>query len=69
MGSIARTSVTQRPRVRNRLIQIEQLHGLNLLNVGFSQDIEVTPDDLNLAVSLFFVTFRLFQYPSAAMGR
>lgn len=27
------------------------------------------PDDLNLAVSLFFITFILFQPPSAAVGR
>jgi hypothetical protein len=36
---------------------------------GFTTDIGATPDDLNLAVSLFFVTFVLFQPPSAAMGR
>tara|TARA_R110002003_G_scaffold140_2_gene12763 strand:- start:7100 stop:7306 length:207 start_codon:yes stop_codon:yes gene_type:complete len=36
---------------------------------GFTRDIGATPDDLNLAVSLFFVTFVLLQPPSAAMGR
>jgi MFS family permease len=36
---------------------------------GFTRDIGATPDDLNLAVSLFFVTFVLLQPPSAAIGR
>ncbi|KIW72077.1 hypothetical protein PV04_00298 [Phialophora macrospora] len=36
---------------------------------GFTTDIGAHPDDLNLAVSLFFITFVLFQPPSAAMGR
>ncbi|KAH3904308.1 hypothetical protein HBH56_236400 [Parastagonospora nodorum] len=50
-------------------------NGLDRSNIGnaetqgFSRDIGATPDDLNLAVSLFFVTFVLFQPPSAAMGR
>jgi hypothetical protein len=44
------------------------LHQL-ILSLGFSRDIGATPDDLNLAVSLFFVTFVIFQPPSAAMGR
>lgn len=39
------------------------------LCTGFSRDIGTTPDDLNLAVSLFFVTFVLLQPPSAAVGR
>jgi hypothetical protein len=34
-----------------------------------SRDIGATSDDLNLAVSLFFVTFVLLQPPSAAIGR
>ncbi|KAK1675314.1 major facilitator superfamily transporter [Colletotrichum godetiae] len=37
--------------------------------VGFTDDIGAAPDDLNLAVSLFFITFVLFQPPSAAVGR
>lgn len=37
--------------------------------LGFSTAIGASPDDLNLAVSLFFVTFVLLQPPSAAMGR
>jgi hypothetical protein len=36
---------------------------------GFTDDIGAEPDDLNLAVSLFFTTFILFQLPSAAIGR
>ncbi|KIX94011.1 uncharacterized protein Z520_10348 [Fonsecaea multimorphosa CBS 102226] len=36
---------------------------------GFTTDIGAHPDDLNLAVSLFFITFVLFQPPSAAVGR
>ncbi|KAF2822538.1 MFS general substrate transporter [Ophiobolus disseminans] len=50
-------------------------NGLDRSNVGnaetqgFSRDIGATPDDLNLAVSLFFITFVLFQPPSAAVGR
>lgn len=36
---------------------------------GFTKDIGAHPDDLNLAVSLFFITFVLFQPPSAAVGR
>jgi MFS family permease len=36
---------------------------------GFTHDIGVAPDDFNLAVSLFFLTFVLFQPFSAAMGR
>lgn len=36
---------------------------------GFTKDIGAHPDDLNLAVSLFFITFVLFQPPSAAAGR
>ncbi|KAF2029492.1 major facilitator superfamily transporter [Setomelanomma holmii] len=50
-------------------------NGLDRSNVGnaetqgFTRDIGATPDDLNLAVSLFFVTFVLLQPPSAAVGR
>jgi hypothetical protein len=36
---------------------------------GFSRDIGATPDDLNLSISLFFITFVLLQPPSAAVGR
>ncbi|KAK0758742.1 hypothetical protein N5P37_008225 [Trichoderma harzianum] len=36
---------------------------------GFTKAIGAEPADLNLAVSLFFITFVLFQPPSAAMGR
>jgi hypothetical protein len=36
---------------------------------GFTTDIGATPDDLNMAISLFFITFVLFQPPSAAVGR
>ncbi|KAH6639156.1 major facilitator superfamily transporter [Boeremia exigua] len=50
-------------------------NGLDRSNVGnaetqgFSTDIGATPDDLNLAVSLFFVTFVLLQPLSAGVGR
>jgi hypothetical protein len=37
--------------------------------LGFSRDIGATPDDLNLAISLFFITFVILQPPSAAVGR
>lgn len=36
---------------------------------GFTTDIGAVPDDLNLAVSLFFITFVVLQPPSAAVGR
>ncbi|KAJ6274785.1 major facilitator superfamily domain-containing protein [Bipolaris maydis] len=51
------------------------LNGLDRSNVGnaetqgFTTDIGTTSDDLNLAVSLFFITFVLLQPPSAAVGR
>jgi len=35
---------------------------------GFTDDIGARPEDFNLAVSLFFVTFVLFQPLSAAVG-
>ncbi|KAK1980648.1 major facilitator superfamily transporter [Colletotrichum cereale] len=41
----------------------------NAQTQGFTKDIGAMPDDLNLAVSLFFITFVLFQPPSAAIGR
>ncbi|KAF1846168.1 major facilitator superfamily transporter [Cucurbitaria berberidis CBS 394.84] len=50
-------------------------NGLDRSNVGnaetqgFTRDIGASPDDLNLAVSLFFITFVLLQPPSAAVGR
>ncbi len=40
-----------------------------IIRAGFTDDIGVLPEDLNLAVSLFFVTFVLFQPLSAAVGR
>ncbi|KAM7185714.1 MFS general substrate transporter [Rhypophila sp. PSN 637] len=36
---------------------------------GFTHDIGAAPDDLNLAVTVFFVTFVVFQPLSAAAGR
>lgn len=36
---------------------------------GFTRDIGALPDDLNEAVSLFFVTFVVLQPASAAVGR
>ncbi|OAK94139.1 major facilitator superfamily transporter [Phaeosphaeriaceae sp. SRC1lsM3a] len=50
-------------------------NGLDRSNIGnaetqgFSRDIGASPDDLNLAISLFSVTFVLLQPPSAAVGR
>ncbi|KAF2848512.1 major facilitator superfamily transporter [Plenodomus tracheiphilus IPT5] len=50
-------------------------NGLDRSNIGnaetqgFTTDIGATPDDLNLAVSLFFIPFVLLQPPSAALGR
>lgn len=41
----------------------------NAQTQGFTHDIGALPDDLNLAVSLLFVTFVLFQVPSAAVGQ
>ncbi|KAH0424746.1 allantoate transport protein [Colletotrichum camelliae] len=41
----------------------------NAQTQGFTTDIGAVPDDLNLAVSLFFITFVVFQPPSAAIGR
>ncbi|KAH8666868.1 major facilitator superfamily transporter [Xylariales sp. PMI_506] len=41
----------------------------NAQTQGFTHDIGAAPDDLNLAVSLFFITFVLFQPLSAAIGR
>ncbi|UPX12123.1 uncharacterized protein EKO05_0002692 [Ascochyta rabiei] len=49
-------------------------NGLDRSNVGnaetqgFSTEVGAVTDDLNLAVSLFFVTFVLLQPPSAAVG-
>ena len=37
--------------------------------LGFTTDIGVAASDLNLAVSLFFITFVLFQPISSAIGR
>ncbi|KAK3381098.1 major facilitator superfamily transporter [Podospora didyma] len=51
------------------------LNGLDRSNIGnaqtqgFTDDIGVLPDDLNHAVSLFFVAFVLFQVPSSIVGR
>lgn len=46
------------------------IHVLHLISSpGFSRDIGASPDDLNLAISLFSVTFVLLQPPSAAVGR
>lgn len=36
---------------------------------GFTKDIGAQPKDLNNAVSLFFITFVIFQPISAAVGR
>ncbi|KAI8932479.1 hypothetical protein NX059_010664 [Plenodomus lindquistii] len=50
-------------------------NGLDRSNIGnaetqgFSADIKATPDDLNLAVSLFFIPFVLLQPLSAAIGQ
>ena len=50
-------------------------NGLDRSNVGnaetqgFTEDIGAQPEDLNTAVSLFFVTFVTFQPLSAAVGR
>ncbi|KAK3332977.1 major facilitator superfamily domain-containing protein [Cercophora scortea] len=41
----------------------------NAQTQGFTHDIGVEPDDLNFAVSLFFVTFVLLQPFSAAVGQ
>ncbi|KAF7715437.1 MFS-type transporter [Penicillium ucsense] len=41
----------------------------NAQTQGFSKDIGVTPNDVNDSVSLFFVTFVIFQPISAAVGR
>jgi len=38
------------------------------ISLGFTDDIGAEPDDLNLAVSLFYLTFVLLQPFSAAMG-
>ena len=48
---------------------LESPTGFLTVNLGFTKDIGAQPDDLNLAVSLFFITFVLFQPPSAAIGR
>lgn len=40
-----------------------------LFNSGFTTDIGASPGDLNFAVSLFFVTFVIFQPISSAVGR
>lgn len=37
--------------------------------LGFTSAIGALPDDFNLAVSLFFITFVLFQPPSTAVGQ
>jgi len=60
-------SETQKPRVCTFFTAHEATAAYSI--AGFSRDIGATPDDLNLAVSLFFITFVLFQPPSAAVGR
>jgi len=40
-----------------------------MISSGFTKAIGASPDDLNLAVSLFFVMFVLFQPISTAIGR
>lgn len=42
---------------------------LQVCHSGFTKAIGAAPSDLNLAVSLFYITFVLFQPPSAAIGR
>jgi hypothetical protein len=41
---------------------------MGLTRPGFTDDIGALPEDFNLAVSCFFVTFVLFQPLSAAVG-
>ncbi|KAH7347054.1 major facilitator superfamily domain-containing protein [Pyrenochaeta sp. MPI-SDFR-AT-0127] len=66
MASIDPMLATQKPKVRcNNMLEAQTL----IVWLGYSTAIGATPDDLNLAVSLFFVTFVLLQPPSAAMGR
>jgi len=48
---------------------LNSLAGFLTTEAGFTKDIGAQPDDLNLAVSLFFITFVLFQPLSAAVGR
>ena len=42
---------------------------LTIYREDFTEDIGAKPEDLNFAVSIFFLTFVLFQPPSAALGR
>lgn len=68
MALIDPTWEMQRLKVRwNLTWKIPTAH--HGLCAGFTTDIGATPDDLNLAVSLFFITFVLLQPPSAAVGR
>ena len=60
--------VTQRPKVR-ALSNFFDANKTYSAWIGFTRDIGAAPSDLNLAVSLFFITFVLFQPPSAALGR
>lgn len=41
----------------------------NAQTQGFTSDVGAAPDDLNFAVSIFFLTFVLLQPLSAAVGR
>jgi hypothetical protein len=68
MGLIARILGTQKLRVGGKP-DVRRLAILANIEIGFSRDIGATPDDLNLAVSLFFVPFVLLQPASAAVGR
>lgn len=67
MGWIEEMSAMLRPKVVQLLGTACQIK-LTLIT-GFTKDIGAHPDDLNLAVSLFFITFVLFQPLSAAAGR
>ncbi|KAI5459370.1 major facilitator superfamily domain-containing protein [Mariannaea sp. PMI_226] len=78
------TTATIRDKALNRKLDIALLpflsllylfNGLDRANVGnaetqgFTSDIGASPDDLNQAVSLFFITFVVLQPVSAAVGR
>jgi hypothetical protein len=51
------------------LHSIEALSEFSSLLKDFDEDVGINPDDINDAVSMFFITFVTFQPISAAVGR
>jgi MFS family permease len=62
MSEMQKLKVSSLPRFEQKKTELT-------LNTGFTTDIGAKASDLNLAVSLFFITFVIFQPISSAVGR